>query len=332
MPVSAGQDPITLTVLHGGETPPGLSSRIGDTRLRLASTPDELAAALPGSDALLTWDFTSDAVKQVWTEQGTTALRWVHTASAGVDRVAFPELLAAPVTLTNSRGVFDRPMAEFVLGAVLAFAKDTARSLALQRERTWRHRETETVAGSVATVVGSGPIGHAIADLLGAVGMTVRLVGRRAADGVHAFDELPGLLPDTDHLVLAAPLTDATRGMLHRGTIALLPERARVINVGRGPLVVQDDLTGALATGRLAGAALDVFEVEPLPADSPLWAMENVLLSPHMSGDVVGWKDMLVDLFADNLARFTDGRDLRNVVDPERGYVSTPNTATGGTS
>ena len=316
-----------VTVLHGDDTPPGLESRIRDARLRLASTAAELAGALPGSDVLLTWDFTSDAVREVWTGEGTADLRWVHTASAGVDRVAFPELLASPVVLTNSRGVFDRPMAEFVLGAVLAFAKDTARSLALQRERTWRHRETETVAGTVATVVGSGPIGHAIADLLGAVGMTVRLVGRRAADGVHAFDELPGLLPDTDHLVLAAPLTDATRGMLHSGTIALLPERARVVNVGRGPLIVQDDLAEALRTGRIAGAALDVFETEPLPAGSPLWAMENVLISPHMSGDVVGWKGMLVDLFADNLARYRDGSELRNVVDKERGYVS---TATGG--
>ncbi|OLM16568.1 MULTISPECIES: D-2-hydroxyacid dehydrogenase [unclassified Pseudonocardia] len=323
MPVSAGQDPTTITALCAGDAPPGIDDRIGDARLRIVSSADELAAALPGSDVLLTWDFTSDAVRQVWSPERTADLRWVHTASAGVDRVAFPELLSSPVTLTNSRGVFDRPMAEFVLGAVIAFAKDTARSLALQRERTWQHRETETVAGKVATVVGSGPIGHAIADLLGAVGMTVRLVGRRAADGVHAFDELPGLLPDSDHLVLAAPLTDATRGMLHSGTIALLPERARVINVGRGPLVVQDDLTDALASGRIAGAALDVFEVEPLPADSPLWDMENVLLSPHMSGDVVGWKTMLVDLFADNLARFREGRELRNVVDPERGYVST---------
>lgn len=311
-------------MLHDGDTPPGLESRTDDTRLRLASTADELAEALPGSDVLLTWDFTSDAVRQVWSDELTRELRWVHTASAGVDRVAFPELLASPVTLTNSRGVFDRPMAEFVLGAVVAFAKDTPRSLALQRERTWRHRETETVAGKVVTVVGSGPIGHAIAHLLAAVGTTVRLVGRRAADGVHAFDELPGLLPDTDHLVLAAPLTDATRGMLHTGTIALLPERARVINVGRGPLIVQDDLVEALRGGRIAGAALDVFEVEPLPADSPLWAMENVLISPHMSGDVVGWKDMLVELFVDNLTRYRDGRELRNVVDKERGYVSSP--------
>jgi phosphoglycerate dehydrogenase-like enzyme len=322
LPVSAGQEPITVAVLHDGEAPPGLERHAGDARLRFAADAGELAAALPGCDVLLTWDFTSDAVKDVWEATDTAALRWVHTASAGVDRVAFPALLASGATLTNSRGVFDRPIAEFVLGAVIAFAKDTARSLALQRERTWRHRETETVAGKVATVVGSGPIGRAVADLLGAVGMRVRLVGRRAADGVHAFDELPGLLPDTDHLVLAAPLTDATRGMLHAGTIALLPERARVVNVGRGALVVQDDLTDALATGRLAGAALDVFETEPLPATSPLWAMEHVLLSPHMSGDVVGWKDMLVELFADNLARFRDGRELRNVVDPERGYVS----------
>lgn len=313
-------------MLHDGDPPPGLTEQVGDVRLRFAVDAAGLAETLPGSDVLLTWDFTSDAVRQAWSDDlagtGPGTLRWVHTASAGVDRVAFPQLLASPVTLTNSRGVFDAPMAEFVLGAVLAMAKDTPRSLALQRERVWRHRETGTVAGAVATVVGSGPIGQAIARLLGAVGMRVRLVGRRAAEGVHAFDELAGLLPDTDVLVLAAPLTDATRGMLHRGTIELLPSRARVINVGRGPLVVEDDLTAALASGRLAGAALDVFEVEPLPAGSPLWTMDNVLVSPHMSGDVVGWKDMLVELFVDNLTRFAEGRELRNVVDKDRGYVS----------
>lgn len=313
-------------MLHDGDPPPGLTEQVGDVRLRFAVDAAGLAETLPGSDVLLTWDFTSDAVRQVWSDDlagtGPGTLRWVHTASAGVDRVAFPQLLASPVALTNSRGVFDAPMAEFVLGAVLAMAKDTPRSLALQRERVWRHRETGTVAGAVATVVGSGPIGQAVARLLGAVGMRVRLVGRRAAEGVHAFDELAGLLPDTDVLVLAAPLTDATRGMLHRGTIELLPRRARVVNVGRGPLVVEDDLTDALASGRLAGAALDVFEVEPLPASSPLWTMDNVLVSPHMSGDVVGWKDMLVELFVDNLTRFAEGRELRNVVDKDRGYVS----------
>lgn len=323
MTIGAGQDVPTITVLQGGDQPPGLAERAGDARLRVATDAASLAEALPGSDVLLTWDFLSDVVREAWiAADAASSVRWVHTASAGVDKVAFPELLASDAVLTNSRGVFDRPMAEWVLGAILAFAKDLPRTTALQREKTWRHRETEPVAGRSVTVVGSGPIGHAITDLLRAVGMHVELVGRTARDGVHAFEALDELLPDTGYLVLAAPLTDQTRGLLHAGTLARLPDTARVINVGRGPLIVQDDLVAALSDGTVAGAALDVFEVEPLPSDSPLWTHPDVIVSPHMSGDIVGWRDTLVDLFVENLDRYRAGRELRNVVDKERGYVS----------
>ena len=313
-----GSDPV-ITVLHSADLPPGLSDRVGSAELRFA-TDDTLRDALPGADVLLVWDFTSDAVARAW--PAADAVRWVHTASAGVDRVTFPALLDSPVVLTNSRGIFDGPMAEYVLGLVLAFAKDLPGTLAAQDRREWRHRETEPVAGRRAVVVGGGPIGRAIARVLACVGLRVELVGRRAGEGVHAFDALPGLLPDADYVVLAAPLTDATRGMLDASAIATLKPTARVINVGRGGLVVEDDLVSALRSGRVAGAALDVFAAEPLPASSPLWELPNVIVSPHMSGDVVGWRDALVDVFAENLARYRDGAELRNVVDKSLGYVS----------
>jgi phosphoglycerate dehydrogenase-like enzyme len=156
--------------------------------------------------------------------------------------------------------------------------------------------------------------------------MRVELVGRRASDGVHAAEALPGLLPLADWLVLAAPLTEATRGMLDAAALAALRPSARVINVGRGALVVEPDLVDALRGGRLAGAALDVFAQEPLPPESPLWDLPGVIVSPHMSGDVLGWREELVEVFADNLARYRAGEPLLNVVDKTRGYV------TGGTS
>ncbi|MEJ3656792.1 D-2-hydroxyacid dehydrogenase [Actinomycetes bacterium KLBMP 9759] len=295
------------TNLHLGET-------------RLARNADELAKALPGTEVLLVWDFTSDAVRDAW-PAADSALRWVHTASAGVDRVIFPGIVESAVTVTNSRGVFDIPMAEYVLGLVLAMAKDLPRTLALQSEREWRHRETESIAGRTAVVVGSGPIGRAIARLLEAAGMRVELVGRRRAAGRHGMDDLPGLLPTAAWLVLAAPLTDATRGMLDAASIAALPQYARVINVGRGALVVEADLVEALRAGRIAGAALDVFEHEPLTRESPLWDVPGLIISPHMSGDLVGWRDSLAELFADNLARYVTGKPLRNVVDKKLGYV-----------
>jgi phosphoglycerate dehydrogenase-like enzyme len=296
-------------VLHADDLPPGL----GGAELRFA-TDDTLADALPGTEVLLVWDFTSDAVRHAW--PAADALRWVHTASAGVDRLVFPELLESPVTLTNSRGVFDAPMAEYVLGLVLAMAKDLPGTLAAQARREWRHRETEPVAGRCAVVVGGGPIGRAIARLLSAVGMDVELVGRRD------FHTLPALLPRADWVVLAAPLTDATRGMLDAAALARLRPSARVINVGRGALVVEPDLVDALRGGRIAGAALDVFAREPLPPDSPLWELPGVIVSPHMSGDLVGWRQALVEVFADNLARYRAGEPLRNVVDKTLGYVS----------
>jgi phosphoglycerate dehydrogenase-like enzyme len=319
LPVSADQRPPTITVLHSEDRPPGL---VADG-IRFA-TGDTLRDALPGTEVLLVWDFTSDAVRHSW--PAADALRWVHTASAGVDRLIFPELIDSPVVLTNSRGVFDAPMAEYVLGLVLAMAKDLPATVAAQLRREWRHRESERVAGTCAVVVGGGPIGRAIARLLAAVGMRVELVGRRASEGVHAAGALPELLPRADWLVLAAPLTEATRGMLDAAALAALRPSARVINVGRGALVVEPDLVDALRGGRLAGAALDVFAREPLPPDSPLWELPGVIVSPHMSGDVLGWREELVEVFADNLARYRAGEPLRNVVDKTLGYV------TGGTS
>jgi phosphoglycerate dehydrogenase-like enzyme len=298
-------------VLHGDDRPPGLAL----DGMRFAGDATALADALPGAEVLLVWDFTSDAVREAW--PAADALRWVHTASAGVDRLTFPGLLQSDVTLTNSRGVFDRPMAEYVLGLVLAMAKDLPGTVAAQARREWRHRETEPIAGRCAVVVGGGPIGRAIAGLLGAVGMDVELVGRRE------FDNLPELLPRADWLVLAAPLTDATRGMLDAAALALLRPSARVINVGRGALVVEPDLVDALRERRIAGAALDVFAREPLPADSPLWALPGVIVSPHMSGDLIGWRQDLVAVFRDNLARYQAGEPLRNVVDKTLGYVTT---------
>jgi len=316
VPVSAdqGHDPV-VTVLHSDDRPQHLDG----PNVRFV-TDATLAAALPGTEVLLVWDFTSTAVRDAF--PAADALRWVHTASAGVDRLTFPALLDSDVVLTNSRGVFDTPIAEYVTGLVIAMAKDLAGTLDAQAKGEWRHRESERVGGRTAVVVGSGPIGRATAAMLAAVGMRVELVGRRAGEGVHPIDDLPGLLPRAEWLVLAAPLTDSTRGMLDATTLGLLPPRARVINVGRGALVVQDDLIAALRDGTLAGAALDVFETEPLPADSPLWGLPGVIVSPHMSGDILGWRDELETLFVDNLTRYRAGEPLANVVDKTLGFVT----------
>ncbi len=157
--------------------------------------------------------------------------------------------------------------------------------------------------------------------------------GRRARGddpdfgAVVSTDALPEHLPDHDFVVAVAPLTEQTKGMFDARAFAAMRPGARFVNVGRGELVVTDDLIDALRSGALGGAALDVFDTEPLPSDSPLWTLDNVLITPHMSGDIVGWRNALVEVFADNFERWIDGRPLRNVVDKRLGYVpSGPST------
>jgi phosphoglycerate dehydrogenase-like enzyme len=286
---------------------------------------NNLAESLRGADALFVYDFLSPAVPGAW--HAADRLRWLHIASAGVDPVLFPALVESDVVLTNSRGVFDDSIAEYVLGVVLAFAKDFTRSGALQRETCWKHRETERIAGREVLVVGTGPIGRAIARLLRAAGMRVAGVGRTARDGdpdfgtVHASADLTEHLPQADYVVAVAPLTEQTKGLFDARAFAVMKPSARFVNVGRGELVVTGDLVEALRTGKIAGAALDVFETEPLPADNPLWKMENVLVSPHMSGDFIGWRNTLVEVFAENFHRWLAGQPLDNVVDKKLGYV-----------
>jgi phosphoglycerate dehydrogenase-like enzyme len=240
----------------------------------------------------------------------------------------FSGLVESPVVLTNSRGVFDRPIAEYVLGLILAFAKDLPGTLDLQRERSWRHRETDRIDRKHALIVGTGSIGRAIGRLLSAAGMTVAGVGRteRAEDPdlgqISGSGDLLSRLPDADYVVVAAPLTEQTRGMFDAAAFKRMKPSARLINIGRGPIVVEDDLLRALHDKEIAGAALDVFTKEPLPPEHPLWDAPNLIVSPHMSGDFVGWLDTLAELFVQNFRRWMAGEELFNVVDKKLGYVS----------
>ncbi|MGP2436844.1 D-2-hydroxyacid dehydrogenase [Streptomyces sp. JW3] len=282
--------------------------------------PAALAGRLPSADVLLVWDFFSDAVRRAWPGPGPRP-RWVHTASAGVDHLMGPELAACDTVVTNARGVFDEPIAEYVAALVLALAKDLPRTLELQRERVWHHRESQRVAGGRAVVVGTGPIGRAIGRTLGALGIRTALVGRVARPGAHGPEELDRLLARADWVVAAAPLTERTRGMFDARRFGVMQPSARFVNVGRGPLVDEEALVRALRERGIAGAALDVFAREPLPADSPLWDVPGLLVSPHMSGDTVGWRDQLGAQFVELFELWATGRPLPNVVDKKRGYV-----------
>ncbi|MFH8972835.1 D-2-hydroxyacid dehydrogenase [Streptomyces sp. NPDC017890] len=308
----------TLLVLDA-EPLPRLGRLTGRARIEHADE-TTLAERLPHADVLLVWDFTSHAVRRAWPGDGPRP-RWVHTASAGVDHLMCPELAGSDTVVTNARGVFDQPIAEYVAALVLAMAKDLPRTLRLQGERTWRHRESTRVAGTRACVVGSGPIGRAVAQTLKALGITTAVVGRTPRTGVHGPGELDRLLARADWVVAAAPLTDDTRGMFDARRFGVMQPSARFVNVGRGQLVVEDDLAEALTRRWIAGAALDVLSHEPLPPDSPLWRVPDLIISPHMSGDTIGWRDELGAQFVELYESWATGGPLTNVVDKKRGYV-----------
>jgi phosphoglycerate dehydrogenase-like enzyme len=321
---------ITAIVAEADGPPPGLEM-VGElAELRVAATRDQMESSLPDSDVVLVVDFRTGLLRAAWSRA--QRVRWVHAASAGVDVVMFPELIDSDVIVTNARGVFDRSIAEFVLGVMLIFTKDLHTTLANQREHRWNHRESGMLAARHAVIVGAGGIGRATARLVRAVGTTVTGVARTARTGdpdfgrIIAVDQLREVLPDADFVVLAAPLTDETRGLVDARALRSMAPHAYLINVGRGPLVCEPDLVEALRHGWIAGAALDVFEQEPLPAGHPLWRMRQVIVSPHMSGDFFGWREALMRQFTDNLRRWLAGEPLHNVVDKRRGYAEMERT------
>lgn len=286
---------------------------------------DRLPEALPGAQVLLVWDFFSTALRDAW--QSATDLEWIHVAAAGVDSLLFDELRVSDITVTNAHGAFDVPIAEFVLASILAHDKQLHRSKELQREAEWQHRELQQTARQRALVVGTGGIGRATARLLSAAGLKVTGAGRTGRERgedfgtVIASSDLADHVGEVDHLVLIAPLTNATRGLLNSEVLHRMKPSAHVVNVGRGALVDEPALVNALREERIAAVSLDVFEHEPLPRDHPFWAMPNVHMSAHMSGDVVGWRTTLAEQFEDNLGRWLHGKTLKNQVDKHLGYV-----------
>jgi phosphoglycerate dehydrogenase-like enzyme len=264
-----------------------------------------------------------------------TKLRWVQSASAGVASVLYPEMVASSVLLTNSAGVYGESIADHVLAGVLFFLRSFDVAGALQRREEWNSAIFGTDAAPIrevsetrVLVVGAGGIGSAVARRFSALGATVTGIRRNPERGLpDGFHRVAGAgsivreLPAADVLVLTTPLTAETRTLLTADRLALLPPGAIVSNVGRGALIDEQALVEALRSGRLRGAALDVFQREPLASDSPLWHLPQVLHTPHMAGvsPRLFW-DRLSALFMDNWTRYRAGDPLRNLVDKRAGY------------
>ena len=256
-------------------------------------------------------------------------LRWVHSRSAGLDRVLFPELIASGVTLTNGKGVFSASLGEFALAAILYFAKDFRRMIRSQMAGVWDPFDVEMVSGRTVGILGYGDIGRAVAARVRPMGMRVLAVKRhvpREANADPLVDEVYGperrvqMLSRCDYVVVAAPLNEETRGLIGEAEFAAMKKSAVVINVGRGPVINEAAMIKALSEHKIKGAALDVFDEEPLPQGHPFYRLENVLLSPHCADHTAEWLDDAMHFFVAQLGRFQRGEPLLNVVDKKRGY------------
>jgi len=255
-------------------------------------------------------------------------LRWIQATSAGIGGfMRRTGLDASGVTVTTAAGIHAVPLSEFALMGALHFVKGVPQLRERQRARHWERYTTRQLAGLRVLVIGLGGIGRKVAQSFAALGVDVWGLGRDgqnyevpAVSRVIYRADLNEALPQVDLLVLACPLTAETEGMIGAEQIGLLKPDAVVVNIARGPVIDQAALTAALRDGRIAGACLDVFAVEPLPSDDPLWGLDNVILSPHSASTVVTENAALVDLFVDNLGRFSAGVPMRNLYDPARGY------------
>jgi phosphoglycerate dehydrogenase-like enzyme len=280
----------------------------------------------PPPDAILVCSMGRAALEAVWALA--PGPRWIHSRAAGLDTLLFPALVDSDVALTNGRGVFSLSLAEFVIGALLYFARDFPRLARNQRRGVWEVFEPFDLAGRTLGIVGYGDIGRAIAERAHRLGMKVLALRRRPAlSGADPWvaetlppGELVALMRRADDVVVATPLTADTRGLVSEAAIGAMKPGAVLVNVGRGPVVDEAALARALTERRIRGAALDVFETEPLPAGSPLWGLDNLLLSPHCADNTPGWLEAAMRAFLGNLEHFRRGERLLNVVDKRIGY------------
>ena len=260
-------------------------------------------------------------------------LKWIHSPAVGVHQLMFPELVRSDVRVTNSRDVQGPIVAEHAIACVLALAKRIPQCVRYQARAEWAQQtlwneypRPREVAGSTVVVVGMGSIGREFAARAKALGMKVLAVredpskGANVADAVYGTDGLPGLLPEADFVLLCTPVTPSTTRLMNRDMIERMKSDAYVINVGRGALIDEAAIIEALREKRLGGAALDVFDREPLPPDSPFWSLENVLVTPHTAAASERLWEGHYALIKENLTRFLDGRPLLNQVNKTLGY------------
>jgi len=318
----AGDRDVNILVYAHLETRHLEQIRAVDPRVRVTLATDQPRGTdgVRTAEILVGWNIPREAVQRA------TGLKWIHSTAAGVDQLLYPEIRERGIILTASMGIHHQ-LVEHIFAFLLALERRLHVAMRLQLQRKWDRTHTvgDELSGKTLGILGLGTIGQQLVRKAQAFDM--RVIGTKrtptpisGVDRVLPPDGLPQVMRESDAVVVALPLTPQTRGLIGERELQMMKPTAWFINVGRGPIVHETALIQALRAGRIAGAALDVFEHEPLLSDSPLYELENVILTPHVSGASPRYMDRAVPLFCENLARYLRGTPLRNLVDPERGY------------
>jgi len=298
---------------------PGVTAKIGKTAA-------DLGDAVREARVLFNWTGSKTEVGKVL--QTAPKLEWIHAMYAGLDRSLFAELVESPIPLTNGSGVFSQSLGEFVMLGILYFAKDVPRRVRSKAEHKWDVFDNAEISRQTVGIVAHGDIGRAVSRRAKGMGMRVLALRRNTAsragdedvDRVYPASELHAMLPECDYVAVTAPLTEETRGMIGAREFELMKPSAVILNVGRGPVIDEAAMVEALRTRRIRGAALDVFDVEPLPAENPLWDLDNVFMTSHCADHVDGWVESAVVFFVEQFGRWRRGERLKNLVDKRAGY------------
>jgi phosphoglycerate dehydrogenase-like enzyme len=320
---------ISTLVLSGPDEPQlsMLAELRDDAEVTIGNAALAFAKVAGTAEVIFNWSGSLSLIREVFLMS--PQARWVHSRSAGLERTLFPELIASEVTMTNGRGVFSPSLGEFALAAILYFAKDFRRMLRNQMAGLWDPFDVLPISGQTVGIIGYGDIGRAVAARVRPMGMSVLALKRHVpiqansdtlVDQIYAPDRRREMLAHCDYVVLAAPLNDETRGLISEAEFAAMKPGAVIINVGRGPVIDEPAMIKALTERKIKGAALDVFDEEPLPKAHPFYKLENVLLSPHCADHTPDWLDNAMRFFLAQFERFRRGEPLLNVVDKKLGY------------
>lgn len=286
-----------------------------DVELTVGTDIESLRRDARVSEAVLIAPRYASILTDLWLDLGNT--RWIHTLAAGVESLPFDLLRHRDVVITNSRGLYADALGEFAIAAMLWFAKDLRRLVRNQDQRRWEPYDVQRLEGRTVGIIGYGGIGHAVGRRAEALGMRVVTTRRRRELGDPTVEEV---IAESDYVVMSTPLTPSTWRLMSSERIAAMKPDAVFINVGRGGTVDEEALLDALRDRRIRGAALDVFDVEPLPPEHPLWELDNVLISPHTADHTEDAHLRAMNFYLENLRRFRGGESLENVVDKVEQY------------